>query len=439
MYAILTDNMEKYLFEIYCIEPQDISNEIALQSALSFSAQLWEQSTPIQKEIDGLKAIHEPEADITIKILPVDTKKIWTGDIEVAFILKVECSNFEVLDLFRSRLLKHCRDTLRFKHKRILRDDISAEICNKLYPEINSVEIQLRRYLIKFFIQKIGLKWWELTADNNMTLKVSSRKKDRKDSLADFIDTDVEYIDFNELGELIYKQSTGFNQPEKILSKIVEINTVEELDKFKSELDGNYTKYFKKYFKEKNFEQKWSILTRIRNKVAHQGSFHNSELIAGFDLARSIKDIISEAENEIDTLVLSIDEKEAIRNTAIENLEQEILVSDSSDENSSTQVGNIELLEELKNKTPDKMVFTQRGHKVISENELLNELELAEREQAGSYVGLKWFVTSFLAEKGYSYGFSYSLINILIDKGLIELYVIKSFASYEINAIRLKK
>lgn len=425
-----------YQFELFCIEPQDINNDVALQNALSFSAQLWEDKTPSQTERDGIKIVSEPETDISIKILPVDTSKIWTGDIETAFILKVECANFEILDLFRARLLKHVRDTLRFKHKRVLRDDVSTEICNKLYPEINSVEIQLRRYLIKFFIQKIGLNWWELNADNSMVSKVSSRRKDRKDILADFIDTDLEYIDFNELGELIYKQSSGFNQPEKVVEKIVEIISLEELDKFKSELDGNYTKYFKKYFKEKSFEAKWNSLTKIRNKVAHQGSFHKSELDTGFDLAKDLKEIITEAEKEIDTLVLSIDEKVAIRNTAIENLEEVHELKQNSDDNSNnriilqapTVVGKITL--------PEKQYITPHGHKVITENEMLEHLEEAEHQQYNNYVGLKWFVTTYLASKQYSIGFSYSLLNILVEQGRIEIYSRQGYGGYEIKAIR---
>lgn len=429
---------QTHLFEIFCIEPKDIKNDSAFQNALSFSAQLWEDKTPILSEKDGIKKITETETDISIKILPVDTSKIWTGEIEVAFILKVECSKFDILDLFRERLLKHLRDTLRFKHKRILRDDISSSISNQLYPEINSVEILLRRYLIKFFIQKIGLNWWDLTADSAMEQKVSSRRKDRKDILADFIDTDIEYIDFNELGELIYKQSSGFNQPEKVFEKMLAISSIEELDKFKSELDGNYSKYFKKFFKEKNFENKWSRLTKIRNKVAHQGSFHKIELDTGLELANSLKEIISEAESEIDTLVLSINEKVAIRNTAIENLGE---ISD--EETNDLKVDNKITLEGVKvvGKVDfeDKQYQTPHGHKVITEKEMLEELENVELDNQTEFIGLKWFVTNYLAGKNYSIGFSYSLLNILVEQNEIDIYPIKAYGGYEISAIRINR
>lgn len=430
-----------YQFELFCIEPHDIKNDEALQNALSFSAQLWEDATPKLSEKEGIRIISEKKSGIILRIIPVDTSKIWTGEIETAFVIKSESENFEVLDSYRERLLKHIRDTLRFKHKRILRDDISTHISNQLYPEINSVEILLRRYLIKFFIQKVGLNWWELTADPSMEKKVSSRRKDRKDKLADFIQTDLEYIDFNELGELIYKQSSGFNQPEKVISKIGDIQTIEDLQKFKAELDGNYSKYFKTYFKDKNFEALWNQITKIRNKVAHQGSFHKSELDLGLELSKKLREIIEAAEAEIDQLVLSIDEKVAIRNKAIENLESfdsEATVDDvvnlmkiDFDHPQVTVVGKIDLGE--------KQYKTTNGHKVITENEMISELKEAEGSNYNDYVGLKWFVTNHLADKNYSIGFSYSLLNILAEQGIIEIYPRKNSGGYEVNAIRLRK
>ena len=61
-----------------------------------------------------------------------------------------------------------------------------------------------------------------------------------------------------------------------------------------------------------------------------------------------------------------------------------------------------------------------------------------ENEKYNEYIGLKWFVTQFLADKNFSIGFTYSLINILQDKGEIELYDIKSFNGYDIKAIKRK-
>jgi len=47
------------------------------------------------------------------------------------------------------------------------------------------------------------------------------------------------------------------------------------------------------------------------------------------------------------------------------------------------------------------------------------------------------FVTSFLKNKGYVVATSYSVINILIAKGDVELYEIKSPDGYVIKALRI--
>ena len=52
-------------------------------------------------------------------------------------------------------------------------------------------------------------------------------------------------------------------------------------------------------------------------------------------------------------------------------------------------------------------------------------------------MGLKWFVTQYLANKGYAIGTTYSLVNILIEQTHIELYDYESSEGYMIKAIRL--
>ena len=84
---------------------------------------------------------------------------------------------------------------------------------------------------------------------------------------------------------------------------------------------------------------------------------------------------------------------------------------------------------------PENVQKYKGFYKVITEEELLNELVICENTRA--YVGLKWFVTQYLAEKSFSIGLSYSLVNILSDKGKIELSDIQE--EYPIKVIRTKK
>ncbi|MEM9836585.1 MAG: hypothetical protein AAF828_08790, partial [Bacteroidota bacterium] len=124
-------------------------------------------------------------------------------------------------------LLRHLRENLKFSHIRVLQDDISSEIANQLYPKINAVENLLRRYLIKFFIQRVGINWWDVTATPKMIDKVKARLRNRSNQFSYFIDSDIEFADFDDLGLLIYKQSTGFNEPEKVLERLMNIESID--------------------------------------------------------------------------------------------------------------------------------------------------------------------------------------------------------------------
>ncbi len=439
-------NSKEYCFELFCIDPDDIHSEKAFLAGLSASGSLWNNRDPQQTAIGGITTLHEIDSDLYIKIYPVDTTKILTGFVEVAFILKVTCANFAPLEAFRMRLLRHLREMLRFRHIRILQDDISSEIANKLYPEINAVENLLRRYLIKFFIQRVGIDWWEVTATPKMIDKVNNRLRNRANKFSYFIDPDIEFADFDDLGLLIYKQSTGFNEPEKVLEKLMEIETVADLEMLKSELRGNYTKYFKQFFRDQNFEKLWKEMSRIRNKVAHQAAFFQDELNRGLYLSGELQRIIRNAEAQIDKIVLSLEEKEAILQASIDAL-QDVNQDDNDSNAAAAAAKKADADNRIKLEGP-KVIGkislplaekVKSGFRIITETEILNELDEAMNLSYTEYVGLKWFVTTYLANKNYAIGTTYSLVNILIEKERVELYDMPSPDGYTIKAIRLPK
>lgn len=422
------------IFELLCIEPldNDIQSEAALLKALAFSSRLWNGGEPKEVGVKQVYALNDNRLQITLSLKSLDTSKMLTDYSEAAFIMHVEGKNFEELEPFRLRLLRHLRNTLKFNHIRILTDDISTRIANQLYPRINNVESLLRRYLTKFFIQRVGLNWWETTATKLMIEKVKIRGE-RKDDITELVDEDVSLVDFDDLGELIYKQSSGFNQPEKIIIKLLSLKNLDELRHFQTELQGNYTKYFKEFFQDKHFEQRWRELFRIRNKVAHQGTFYQYDLERGLQLTDALVEIITEAEKKIDEIVFSVEEKEAIRKATIEaateTAEAELDLVESTPENYYR--GGLQGL-----KVVGKIALAEK-ERFITEEEILSELETALDAKYNNYVGLKWFVTTYLKGKNYVVSASYSLINILIDKGKIELYDVKTFDGYAIKAIRI--
>jgi len=458
-----------FTFELLCIDPADINNQKGFIHALSYSKEVWNGKSPLITQDKNGQNYIKGEDGMVLTVLPVDTSKILTDLVEAAFVLRIESKYFETLEPYRQRLLKHLRENLKFAHLRILKDDISAEIANQLYPKINSVENLLRRYLIKFFFQRVGMNWWEVTATPKMIDKVKNRQRNRSNQFSYFINSDIEFADFDDLGLLIYKQSTGFNDPERVLEMLDQISTTEELTDLKNNLQGNYTKYFKTFFRDKNFERLWKDMSKIRNKVAHQATFFHSELKKGKDLSAELTRIITEAEKHIDEIVLSLNEKQAIHKAAVEIVKEEEMEAqelqqqeEMSGSRAPTDVPQPEILEEvipgsdsdfdnrvkltgpkvlgkikLEHKVKTYHKTAAPGYKVINEEEITTNLEEALSLNYTDYVGLKWFVTQFLANKGYAIGTTYSLVNILIEQEAIILYDKESPDGHMIKAVRL--
>jgi hypothetical protein len=457
-----------FIFELLCIDPEDITDQRGFIHAISYSNDVWNGRSPIiTKDKSGSDYIRG-ESGLTVTVINVDTSKILTDLVEAAFVLRVESQLFEPLEPFRQRLLRHLSDKLRFAHLRVLQDDISSEIANQLYPKINAVENLLRRYLIKFFFQRVGMSWWEVTATPKMIEKVKARQRNRSNQFSYFINSDIEFADFDDLGLLIYKQSTGFNEPEKVLERLTHIETLDELQELKSNLEGNYTKYFKTFFRDKNFERLWKEMSKIRNKVAHQATFFHSELRKGIELSAELTSIIKDAENHIDEIVLSLKEKQAIHQAAAEVVREEEqeaqdrqpreglpaarAIAAGEDGSARTDAGIPEKGSDhrvkltgpkvigkikLEHKTNAYRDTAPPGYRVITAEEILDELHEALHLNFTTYVGLKWFVTQYLANKGYAIGTTYSLVNILIEQTHIELYDHESPEGYMIKAVRL--
>ena len=427
--------MENYTFELLAIDKDgltEITKADSLYKGLLFSESLWKNAKEVISG-DSRKIVDET-LKIELKFQAVDTSKALNDLIESAFIIKIKGEDFESIERFRYLFLLHLKARLKFSNIRILRDDISTEISNMIYPLINNVENLLRRYVIKFFTQKIGVEWWSITAPRPLIEKTNFRKNNEK-VFSQFVDTDVTLIDFDDLGELIYKQSTGFNTQENIINKIMETSSVEELDSLKQELQGNYTKYFKVAFQDNQFDKKWKKLFDIRNKVAHNNLFVWDDLKIAQQLVEELSLIIDDAESKIEEFRFSVEEQEAIRQATIEAVKEAEATSVSKERETKGLkiVGRIDLPENTRSN------YLGSNFSIINEDKFIEVLKEAEAwaKKNGKFLGLKHFVTSILGNKGYSFGPTYALVNILCDKGYIELYEVENENSfYPTKAIR---
>lgn len=305
-------------------------------------------------------------------------------DRERAFILTLT-GTYEQLEPKREPLAALLKDAA-FDLIYVLKDEVSEHVAIKLYPLLYRIENLLRGYLIRFMATRIGPKWWELSASAQMTEKARMRKGNET-VFGKLIQNSAYLIDFDDLGELVYKQSSGYLTREDIVGKVTQlVETPEAIRALKQELRTNYDKLFKEAFADKGFKDKWKQFESLRNKIAHNNLFTAADLALGEQLARDLTSIITSADAEAQKLVITADEREAIKEQVAKAATWQ--TRDLTDE-----------------------IFYQ---------EL--DAALSGAASKGLFVGLTWFTNNVLIAKGYSYLACHSTIERLAEQGSLEIY-----------------
>jgi len=423
---------EMFYFELIVIDNSGASEIVSERSflfALMGTDKLWKE--PKQKSGKGNYEIIDGDIKVKIK-----TASVLNDLIEASFAIQVESKNFERIEAFRYRFLIHLRNRLKFNHIRLVSDDVSNHIAKQIYPLINDLETALRRYISKFFTQKIGPDWWNKAVPETTMRKISERKKNEK-VFAPLLETDLALIDFNDLGDIIYKHKFGFNKPESLTERINALKNdelQEQVDKLKSDLNSNYTKYFQENFKAQNFEKKWKELFEVRNKVAHNNLFTKKDLDRTTELHADVLKIIKEAENKIDEFNFSTEEQESIRRQTGDDIVIEAITN-------AITSGELSLTGDLNKSGKPTENNDEESGRDLTEEIFLDELDGAahwvKTNPSMDYIGLKWFVFKVLVPSGYDYSSSYALANILQQKGEVEIYDIENEdSSYTVKAIK---
>jgi Apea-like HEPN len=404
-------NQNGMTFEIFCIDQKGkvkFKDKENFLDALSFNEGLWNsQPTKNYEEC----SICDSKKGLKIKIDTIDTKKVVADLFISAFILRIE-GQFEDLEQHRIKLLIHLRD-LGFNHIRILTDDVSTDLSLKIYPLINKIENLLRRYIVKFFITKIGLGWFDISVSKEIKDKIKIRKENEPHfTRSSLVDTDVTLIDFNELGEIITRQTSVYSKVEDVIDKINRCNSLEEL---KNEVTGHYPKYFKTIFGNQNFESKWKTLFEIRNKVAH----NNYLVVRDFDestrLVQELEIIISEAEDKIDEAVLTVTEKQAISKAIQEIVTEQQSVQTDSQSQESIDDSRLVLTDD-DNIDTETLIHKHFSTQKLDEDLIVQELRYFKKiNSTWRFIALTQFL-DYLEIKGFNRHIASSLISIMNDQ-----------------------
>lgn len=312
--------MSTLVFELICVSTSNkptIKTESNLVHFLLSNGNIWENPEKNNNKIS------EKNISITCKVEKISSSDEDSTNIEQAFKI-ISKGKFNDLEEFRLKLLSHIDE--KFNYKYVTKDQVSKKIARDLYPLINDLESELRGYLITFFVSKLGVKWWDLNADDKMKSKANQRKNNEKD-FSKYIDNKVYLIDFRDLGEMVYSQSSGYGKLDEIIKKIEEINEEddnikEKILSLKEDIKTNYNKFFKE-FKDGSFQDKWQNIEKLRNKVAHNNLFTKKDLDQGKLNCSSLLEIIVRANEISEGTNFSEEEQESIVELSIINRDSE--------------------------------------------------------------------------------------------------------------------
>lgn len=391
------------LFQMLALDPAKktrCENALGLLYSIRGFARLWH--TPTISEPD-LRITDEKR---TLEVRAQDDATIATGDgakpPSRAFVVTLQ-GDIDVIGPMRLQLVQFMEDQ-KFEHRYVLRDEVSESIACDLYPYLYRVENLLRGYLTRFMTTRFGGTWWKLNASKEMDDKAKMRKKNEV-VFGSRIDNSAFLIDFDELGELIFEQTSGFLTREDIENRVTQLpETVEALKALKADLQSNYHKFFKSAFADRDFKAKWNKWEQLRNKIAHTNLFTKEDLVDGKKLAGEIIDIITAAEQSKDQPVVTQSEREAMQEQVIAKTEKNEVIPP-----------------QLPEPVPSPLSAE------IVEQEFLSELAQQESHyqiRPNGFVGLTRFIRFHLPELGFDESSARSMLQRLQREQKVEVYYV---------------
>jgi hypothetical protein len=403
---------QSMIFEILVLDPgrkTRCENASSLLFALRSFSKLWRKPELAESELlirdDGLIVNVVDTAPKQSDESPVRTPAR-------AFLLKLD-GQFERIEPLRLLLLEFLEDH-KFEHRYITRDEVSQEIACQLYPYLYRVENGLRGYLTRFMTTRFGGTWWKLTASKEMDEKAKMRKKNER-VFGPKIDNGSFLIDFDELGELIFEQTSGLLTREDIESRIMQMpEEIDALKNLKNDLKSNYHKFFKTAFADRDFKSKWKTWEQLRNKIAHTNLFTQDDLVEGKKLADELLAILADAEASPEQPTISRIEKEAVQEQIIAKTPEPDLVSAPPPPESISVSGDDDAL------TDD--MFIQE----------LREQEHVYSQRPNGFVGLVRFLRFHLTDLGYTEYEARAMLNRLQRENRIEVYYVEN--PYDLSA-----
>jgi hypothetical protein len=388
-------------FEILVLDPGKktrCDNALSLLFALRSFSRLWKDPKLSEADLtieDGTSILRVVDQNVS-----VDNDQILKKNVRDYLISLT--GEFDAIESLRLLIVEFL-DEAKFEHRYIVSDEISEKIACDLYPFLYRVENRLRGYLTRFMTTRFGGTWWKLTASKEMDDKAKARKKNEV-VFGKRIDNSAFLIDFDELGELIYEQTSGFLTREDIANRVMQLpENIDALRRLKGDLQSNYHKFFKTAFADRDFKAKWKSWELLRNKIAHTNLFTLEDLNAGRSIAEDLLKIISDADESPEQPKVTQVEREAVQEQIIALTGADEIEDDATSANDASQ----------------------QAIDFLTEEEFLNELKFQEdlySQYPDGFVGLVRFLRFHLTELGYSEYEARKMLKRLQAANKVEVY-----------------
>lgn len=429
-----------------------ISSVSSLVQDLLVAEQLW--SNAEISDNDGVACIFDSDNDITLYVLPLEAAFAGNDQKIEGFVVKLVAKQVEAIESLRLKLIHHLTEQLHFSSVSILRDDASGFIARQLFPLLYQVENKLRRFITQFFIRKVGLAWFEHIV-HQCQLEERNPRLLTATELSPKVTLDLLALRFSTLGTLIVQPYQYFKGQKALANRILNASTFEDFKTIKAELEGNYLVFLKKYFIDKHFEKVWSDLSAIRNRLEHNGYFVKADMDNATQWCTELNQMVSIAEEKLKGASVEtttkflplVETKEALfadvsrifgitRTPA--NIDLKIVGKiDLPEPKRKTTLWEVDTIDEKYN-VEEKVKEEDR---IITEEELLEQLGKAQKwhmDRGMEYVGLKGFVTKWLASNHFSVPPAYAIVNQLKEQGKVDVYdVAVDGYDFPVKAIKL--
>lgn len=394
-----------FKFELLCVDSNQrasITTERGLKYNLMSNEKIWKDAVYDDRYLEDRKLGIKLYAEA---INQADNGK--NGFARTTFKISM-VGVFDVIESLRYEIVQHIK-SMNFDKVFVLTDEISENIAQNIYPQINKVENALRKYLI-MWLEEQGQ---QSLSDAFMVWKSDNRNVGFDTTGNNFIaltDNRVYQINFHDLGEMADSTNEMTADYDQVINLIEEAEEIGDLQKIKDYIRAN-SSVGNDILQRGYFKQKWQALSRIRQKTV------DNHLLV-------LQDYV-EAEKLIDELLIMLDDA---TNQIFEPVKPKITIE----------------------RPVSKPVYQSPSPSfnpmmyILTEEELLKAFDETQHwasRTADGFVGLKHFLVNVLGNKrGFAYAPSAAMVNALVDRGVFEIFDVPSNSggAYNVKAIRRK-